>query len=181
MKNVVTSLVYGSGCSTSIPYNDSKVTQLLRHTLGGDCKTTILFHIHPDPCYYSSSLSTLRLATAATIVENTPSPMINPPHSLIREHLGQLEGLRRDREELLAEVRHFEERDEEGEETEQRGGDVSVSNEFISQSVIVERIRERHQEQLTQLNTKIRDAERKIADIEKLFLKNEPPSTKETE
>lgn len=82
---------------------------------------------------------------------------------------------------MLAEVRHFEERDEEGEETEQRGGDVSVSNEFISQSVIVERIRERHQEQLTQLNTKIRDAERKIADIEKLFLKNEPPSTKETE
>ena len=46
VKNVINSLVYGE-CGSTVPYDDSKLTKILRHCLGGDCKTTIIFHVHP--------------------------------------------------------------------------------------------------------------------------------------
>lgn len=52
-KNIVQGIVYGNKDSI-IPYNDSKITKLLRQSIGGNSKTKILFHINPIAKNYSA-------------------------------------------------------------------------------------------------------------------------------
>lgn len=53
-----------------IPYRDSKLTHILRDSLGGNSRTAVIVNIHPDKGYYSDTLSTLQFAAACRKVEN---------------------------------------------------------------------------------------------------------------
>ncbi|KAM6979848.1 kinesin-like protein KIF26B [Aplochiton taeniatus] len=58
--NVILSLVNGS---KHIPYKDSKLTMLLRESLGNmNCRTTMIAHISASPSNFSETLSTLQVA-----------------------------------------------------------------------------------------------------------------------
>lgn len=46
LRNTAHAIVYGQG-KTKVPYQDSKVTFLLREHLGGFGKATFLFHLSP--------------------------------------------------------------------------------------------------------------------------------------
>lgn len=53
-----------------IPYRDSKLTRLLRSSLGGNAVTLLLCTIHPAGHFVEQSLTSLRFATKARCVQN---------------------------------------------------------------------------------------------------------------
>lgn len=53
-----------------IPYRDSKLTRLLKDSLGGNCKTTMIVMVSPAPEAFSETLSTLKFATRAKKIKN---------------------------------------------------------------------------------------------------------------
>ncbi|KAI9226752.1 MAG: P-loop containing nucleoside triphosphate hydrolase protein, partial [Piptocephalis tieghemiana] len=48
-----------------IPYRDSKLTRLLKHSLGGNCKTVMIVCVSPAPIHYEETLNTLKYANRA--------------------------------------------------------------------------------------------------------------------
>ncbi|KAJ2849976.1 hypothetical protein IWW36_002239 [Coemansia brasiliensis] len=55
-----------------IPYRDSKLTRILQPSLGGNAKTLIICTITPSPDYIDEALSTLKFASRAKTIRNTP-------------------------------------------------------------------------------------------------------------
>ncbi|XP_047657865.1 kinesin-like protein KIF26A isoform X2 [Tachysurus fulvidraco] len=59
--NVILALANGA---KHVPYRDSKLTMLLRESLGNiNCRTTMIAHISDSPASYTDSLSTVQLAS----------------------------------------------------------------------------------------------------------------------
>ncbi|XP_061751254.1 kinesin-like protein KIF26A isoform X2 [Nerophis ophidion] len=59
--NVIMALANGA---KHVPYRDSKLTMLLRESLGNiNCRTTMIAHISNSPVYYADSLTTIQLAS----------------------------------------------------------------------------------------------------------------------
>ncbi|XP_049935025.1 kinesin-like protein KIN-14C [Nymphaea colorata] len=55
--------------SPHIPYRNSKLTQILQTSLGGQAKTLMFVQLNPDPVSYSESMSTLKFAERVSGVE----------------------------------------------------------------------------------------------------------------
>lgn len=59
--NVIMALTNGA---KHVPYRDSKLTMLLRESLGNiNCRTTMIAHISDSPAHYADSLNTIQLAS----------------------------------------------------------------------------------------------------------------------
>ncbi|SCV04615.1 LAME_0H19834g1_1 [Lachancea meyersii CBS 8951] len=72
------------GSSCHVPYRDSKLTRLLKFSLGGNCKTVMIVCISPGSNHYDESLNTLKYATRAKEIK---TKLIRNRHSLDR-HVG---------------------------------------------------------------------------------------------
>ena len=70
LTNVINRLAEGKG--GYIPYRDSKLTRVLSMALGGNSLTSIICTVSPAIMNFHQTLSTLRFATRAKIVENAP-------------------------------------------------------------------------------------------------------------
>ncbi|KAK7114455.1 kinesin-like protein KIF15 isoform X2 [Littorina saxatilis] len=69
--NVIMSLVkISQGRPQHIPYRDSKLTFLLRDSLGGNARTSIVACVHPDAKCFGETLSTLNFAKRAKLIKN---------------------------------------------------------------------------------------------------------------
>jgi len=69
--NVINSLVdIGDGRNRYVHYRDSKLTFLLKASLGGNSKTYIVANISPSESAHSETLSTLKFAERAKKIEN---------------------------------------------------------------------------------------------------------------
>ncbi|PUZ45761.1 hypothetical protein GQ55_8G250500 [Panicum hallii var. hallii] len=55
--------------NTHVPYRNSKLTQLLQDSLGGQAKTLMFVHIAPEPDAVGESISTLKFAERVATVE----------------------------------------------------------------------------------------------------------------
>ena len=67
--NVINSLVdVGEGKSRFVPYRDSKLTFILRDSLGGNSKTVIIANISPSVLNVGETLSTLKFAQRAKLI-----------------------------------------------------------------------------------------------------------------
>jgi hypothetical protein len=53
-----------------IPYRDSKLTRLLKDSLGGNCKTTMMMMVSPAPEAFSETASTLKFGMRAKKIKN---------------------------------------------------------------------------------------------------------------
>jgi len=98
--NVISSLVKGK--SAHIPYRDSKLTQLLQDSLGGNSKSIMIANIGPASYNYDESLMTLRYASRAKHVRNHPVRNVDNMSSVFwrfREEVRALEQLM-DREQV---------------------------------------------------------------------------------
>ncbi|XP_077160373.1 kinesin-like protein KIF15 isoform X2 [Paroedura picta] len=68
---VITALVdIGNGKQRHICYRDSKLTFLLRDSLGGNAKTCIIANVHPGSRCFGETLSTLNFAQRAKLIKN---------------------------------------------------------------------------------------------------------------
>jgi Kinesin motor domain len=69
--NVINSLVdISEGKSRHVHYRDSKLTFLLRDSLGGNSKTLIIANISPSTQCHGETLSTLKFAQRAKLIRN---------------------------------------------------------------------------------------------------------------
>ena len=48
-----------------VPYRDSKLTRLLKFSLGGNCKTVMIVCVSPSSQHYDETLNTLKYADRA--------------------------------------------------------------------------------------------------------------------
>lgn len=69
--NVINSLVdLAEGKSRFVPYRDSKLTFILRDSLGGNSKTAIIANVSPSVLNVNETLSTLKFAQRAKLIRN---------------------------------------------------------------------------------------------------------------
>ncbi|KIH45898.1 kinesin motor domain protein, partial [Ancylostoma duodenale] len=54
-----------------VPYRDSKLTHILRDSLGGNSRTAVIVNLHPDKSYFTETLSTLKFSSDCRKIENT--------------------------------------------------------------------------------------------------------------
>ncbi|KAK3159594.1 hypothetical protein QOZ80_1BG0048600 [Eleusine coracana subsp. coracana] len=80
--------------NSHIPYRNSKLTQLLQSSLGGDAKTLMFAHISPEAESYAETLSTLKFAQRASTVE-LGTAYANRESSEIRELKEQVDTLKK--------------------------------------------------------------------------------------
>ncbi|KAK3007108.1 hypothetical protein RJ639_016177, partial [Escallonia herrerae] len=68
---VIMSLVdLAHGKHRHVPYRDSRLTFLLQDSLGGNSKTTIIANVSPSICSSNETLSTLKFAQRAKLIQN---------------------------------------------------------------------------------------------------------------
>ncbi|KAM8758534.1 kinesin-like protein KIF15 isoform 2-T2 [Rhynchonycteris naso] len=68
---VISALVdVGSGKQRHVCYRDSKLTFLLRDSLGGNARTAIIANVHPGSRCFGETLSTLNFAQRAKLIKN---------------------------------------------------------------------------------------------------------------
>ena len=77
-----------------IPYRDSVLTWLLKESLGGNSKTSMLATISPDQSSSSETTSTLRYAQQARNIVNAAKINEDPKNRLIRELQAEITRLR---------------------------------------------------------------------------------------
>jgi hypothetical protein len=80
-----------------IPYRDSKLTRLLKHSLGGNSKTLFIACVNPSDDNCKESLATLRYATRAKQIKNKPTRNTDPENALndkLQEMAVELNALR---------------------------------------------------------------------------------------
>ncbi|KAI6657521.1 Kinesin-like protein KIF18A-like [Oopsacas minuta] len=63
--NVINALASNKGIKSHIPYRDSKLTRLLKDSLGGNCRTVMIANISPSGCSFEDTYNTLRYADRA--------------------------------------------------------------------------------------------------------------------
>jgi hypothetical protein len=87
-----------------IPYRDSKLTRLLKDSLGGNCRTVMIANVSPYILSYTDSLNTLKFANRAKNIKvrvrrnsffSNPRDEIKKYVSVIRELEGVVDNLKR--------------------------------------------------------------------------------------
>ncbi|XP_040906336.1 uncharacterized protein kif16bb [Toxotes jaculatrix] len=78
-----------------IPYRDSVVTWLLKDSLGGNSMTTMIATVSPADVNYGETLSTLRYASRAKHIVNSPTVNEDGSVKVIRELQAEVTRLRR--------------------------------------------------------------------------------------
>eukprot|EP01079_Euglenida_sp_SAG-EU17-18_P003130 gene3130-607_t len=90
--NVIQALTSGA---SHIPYRDVKLTSILKDSLGGNCKTTMICMVTPALESYHESVSTLKFAKRAKSVKNLATVNEDLDQgSLIRRHEREIKHLR---------------------------------------------------------------------------------------
>ncbi|RLM86547.1 phragmoplast orienting kinesin-1-like [Panicum miliaceum] len=70
---IMTLVDVANGRNRHVPYRDSRLTFLLQDSLGGNSKTTIVANVSPSICSSSETLSTLKFAQRAKLIQNNVS------------------------------------------------------------------------------------------------------------
>lgn len=95
LEQVVVAL--GSKHRDRIPYRQSKLTHILKDSLGGNCKTTMVANIWPEAKMVEETASTLRFATRMMKVSNEASVNVHlDPQLLIRKYERQIKDLKQE-------------------------------------------------------------------------------------
>ena len=89
--NVINALSQGK---KHIPYRDSKLTFLLKESLGGNARTTMIAAISPADYNYDETLTTLAYAKRAKTIKNEAKANYDVNERVIRELQDEVEKLR---------------------------------------------------------------------------------------
>ena len=80
--NCINALASGSGF---VPFRDSKLTRLLKDSLGGNCRTMMIANISPSHLCYEDTLNTLKYANRAKNIRVSTSQNLIQPDDHVRD------------------------------------------------------------------------------------------------
>lgn len=79
------------GDNSHVPYRESKLTSMLRHSIGGNSYMVMLACISPADKHFEENLSTLQYAARAACIKNEPMMNLDPKDAMIQALQQQLE------------------------------------------------------------------------------------------
>jgi len=94
--NVISALTDDTGKVTFIPYRVSKLTRILRNSLGGNSRTWMIACVSPVLADVDESLNTIKYATRARKISNTPIINKDPQSAIISQLKQQIFKLSQD-------------------------------------------------------------------------------------
>ncbi|MBN3293958.1 KIF27 protein, partial [Polypterus senegalus] len=92
--NVISALGDPRRKSQHVPYRDSKITRILKDSLGGNAKTLMIACISPSSFNFDESLNSLKYANRARSIRNKPIVNYNPDWDRINEMELEIQALR---------------------------------------------------------------------------------------
>lgn len=93
LRQVITNLSSGD---SHIPYRDSKLTSLLKQSIGGNSYCLMIACISPVDGYIDENISTLEYATKAGFISNEPIKNVDPKTRVIKELKREVKRLKRE-------------------------------------------------------------------------------------
>lgn len=80
-----------------IPYRQSKLTNLLKDSIGGNCKTILIANIWPEVTHLEETISTLKFASRMMKVSNEASINVHlDPHILLKKYEKEIKELKQE-------------------------------------------------------------------------------------
>ncbi|XP_032223609.1 kinesin-like protein KIF27 isoform X2 [Nematostella vectensis] len=92
--NVISALADARKKILHVPYRESKVTRLLKDSLGGNARTTMITCLSPAAADFAENLNTLKFATRARNIRNKPVINRDPQNTKLAEMQNQIMALR---------------------------------------------------------------------------------------
>ncbi|GLV42648.1 Kinesin-like protein at 67A [Carabus blaptoides fortunei] len=99
--NCINSLADGQ---RHIPYRDSKLTRLLKDSLGGNCQTVMIANISPSSLNYEDTYNTLKYATRAKKIKSNMKKNVVNRELTIPQYIKLVEELNRTIDSLRAQI-----------------------------------------------------------------------------
>ena len=87
LRKVITALTEQKGDNPKfVPYRESKLTQLLKQSLGGNSYTLMMACLSPSDRFIEENISTLSYAARASLISNLPTKNVDPQMLQVAEH-----------------------------------------------------------------------------------------------
>ncbi|CAJ1336194.1 unnamed protein product [Effrenium voratum] len=91
--NCINALASGS---SFVPFRDSKLTRLLKDSLGGSCRTVMIANISPNHLSYEDTLNTLKYANRAKNIRVSALQQLVQPDDHVRQYEHAISDLRQE-------------------------------------------------------------------------------------
>lgn len=92
--NVISALADSKKKVLHVPYRDSKVTRLLKDSLGGNSRTLMITCLSPCATDFAENLNSLKYATRARNIRNKPVVNRDPQNTRLAEMQSEIQALR---------------------------------------------------------------------------------------
>ncbi|KAG9352705.1 hypothetical protein JZ751_021119, partial [Albula glossodonta] len=108
--NVINTLADPKSKKAHIPYRDSKLTRLLKDSLGGNCRTIMIANISPSSMSYDDTYNTLRYANRAKEIKSSLKSNVVSLDSHISQYAVVCEKQRQEIMALKQKLKEYEDR-----------------------------------------------------------------------
>ncbi|XP_053721433.1 kinesin-like protein KIF18A isoform X2 [Synchiropus splendidus] len=108
--NVINALADPKSKKMHIPYRDSKLTRLLKDSLGGNCRTVMIANVSPSSLSYDDTHNTLKYANRAKEIKSSLKSNVMSLDSHIGQYAVICEKQRQEIVKLKQKLKHYEER-----------------------------------------------------------------------
>ncbi|CAO1630450.1 unnamed protein product [Sympodiomycopsis kandeliae] len=102
--NCINALCQSGMRGKHIPYRNSKLTRLLKFSLGGNCKTVMIVCVSPSSTHYDETLNTLKYANQAKNIRTKVSRNITNVDRHVAQYVQTIHELREEIRELKAKL-----------------------------------------------------------------------------
>ncbi|XP_048377529.1 kinesin-like protein KIF18A isoform X1 [Stegostoma tigrinum] len=106
--NVINSLADNKAKRAHIPYRDSKLTRLLKDSLGGNCRTVMIATISPSAISYEDTYNTLKYANRAKDIKSSLKSNVVSLDCHISKYAAICEELRKEVTQLKEKLKTYE-------------------------------------------------------------------------
>ncbi|XP_074522413.1 kinesin-like protein KIF18A [Halichoeres trimaculatus] len=108
--NVINALADPKSKKTHIPYRDSKLTRLLKDSLGGNCRTVMIANVSPSSLSYDDTCNTLKYANRAKEIKSSLKSNVVSLDSHIGQYAVICEKQRQEILQLKQKLKQYEEK-----------------------------------------------------------------------
>ncbi|NXF65314.1 KI18B protein, partial [Ciccaba nigrolineata] len=106
--NVINALAETKSKKSHIPYRDSKLTRLLKDSIGGNCRTIMIAAVSPSVLAYEDTYNTLKYASRAKEIKLSLKSNVTSSDSHVSNYAITCERLRAEVADLRAKLRVYE-------------------------------------------------------------------------